>query len=138
MNNNLELIRQKCIEAGGDTPNFCCKYQTYDPKDFCDDCLSHSEPTIRLADILLAIKAIENWNDYPIQVNDNVAFGAFPNYIELAWNLRKDDLNEQSEETINFFGRNAEMKYLYLIPLILVMFSLLCITEICGASCSSS
>ena len=56
---------------------------------------------IRLADVLLAIPKSEPLTLFPErlifgEVNEKGAFGI--------WNLRKDDLNEQSEETIDFLA----------------------------------
>lgn len=93
-----EAIRQKCIKANPNRIHFCCKYGTYDDNEFCDYCLEHARP-IRLADILLAIDeknrvaGMKGWN----LITVDAAFKIISLY-----DLRADDLEQQSEETINF------------------------------------
>lgn len=80
---NLELIQQKCAEANPDGFEF-----------------GVSRP-IRLADVLLAIRANPSHHSYSIQVSENVSFCRGETWIEIGWNLRKDNLNDQSEDTIH-------------------------------------
>lgn len=123
---NLELIRQKCIEANPDIVEcLSCKGQGFTSEHDvpashnggdgscetcpvqvqCIDCSATGkiEPRpIRLADVLLAIK-----KDGFSLSSDGIFLENidYETYKECgAWNLRKDDLNEQSEETINFLA----------------------------------
>ncbi|HEY1757932.1 MAG TPA: hypothetical protein VGG72_21360 [Bryobacteraceae bacterium] len=135
---NLDLIRQKCIEANPDIVELkegCIvhvnelshtvfgkdggKFMAYLNRPFPDDLLVNdfydcefSEGTdeiriigrpIRLADVLLAAigKGLAV-NTIGVFMSDEE--GIMPHTFRAAWNLRKDDLNEQSEETINFLA----------------------------------
>lgn len=104
--NNLDLIRQKCIEANPES--FECSMGT--------ECLHHvckkSRP-IRLADCLLAIGKIDRLNVDVPQVVFVSARGYFSMLTEQhtidvnygkQWNLKLDDLTKQSEETITFLA----------------------------------
>jgi hypothetical protein len=89
-NTNLDLIRQKCIEANPEImatrncthPN--CQYAEH----------TFSGRSIRLADVLLAIFEAD-----AEERADELIHGSVK-----VWNLRKDHLNEQSEETIDFLA----------------------------------
>ena len=68
------------------------------------------QDTIRLADVLLAIRKKGNDTWYSIDF-EGVFWGCEPNCkpeaisaFHVLWNVRKDDLNEQSEETIDFLA----------------------------------
>lgn len=113
----LKLIREKCIEANPQIEDrlFCDKYQTFSPKDFCDECLRLVAP-IRLADVLLALQNTVKDVDEPIitvaQSGGFVALDVATETWEFArsedkdeiveWNLHADDLEKQSEQTVEF------------------------------------
>jgi len=93
-NQKLELIRQKCIEAHGE-----CEHPI-NAGARCQFGCCQNRP-IRLADVLLAIEP---------GIYLDVSGGFFKHdargvriYFAI-WNLRKDDLNSQSEETIDFLA----------------------------------
>jgi len=104
MNENLELIRQKCIEANPEIK----ERVTFD---FIGTEIDKT--TIRLADVLLTLgsttRAIKgqihlSWAGTPkwlvIKSRDDVAYRSHDGGC--AWKMESDDLNEQSEETIDF------------------------------------
>jgi len=115
MNEKLELIRQKCIEAN---PEILETLSLSENAEIIHT-RTISRP-IRLADVLLAIRE----KDVVIsafQSDEGACFGKVvdgnTNYDDrfevdwsLAfWNLRKDDLNEQSQETISFIASLFEV-----------------------------
>ena len=144
MNKQLELIRQKCIEANPEIVElkFGCEvilkqsifgrqkgvhgfvgatpdgifivfpgdgHQIYCEEENAYEVIGRP---IRLADVLLAIfegKVYEKINEVPL-ILDSGLFGTSTvghaiKTSGYSWNLRKDDLNEQSEETINFLAK---------------------------------
>jgi hypothetical protein len=95
----INLIREKCVEANPSIQDreYCCKYSTYDRRNFCDRC-SEKPLGIHLADVLLAL------GSQSIVIG---AEGQFRNYDDDCddapyWNLRADDLREQSDATVEF------------------------------------
>jgi hypothetical protein len=87
-NQNLDLIRQKCIEAiEGNDLLFDGKYPTAEKL-----LVKHYRP-IHLADVLLAIEANYGSATLSTQV-----------LAMERWNLRTDDLNQQSDEEITFLA----------------------------------
>jgi len=92
----LAAIRQKCIEAN----------PTIKDDTLCTpECRVHRRP-IRLADILLAAarnSVLEGWQ-YMVDVCGD--FYALPDgnnpQLKAHWNLRADNLEDQSDETIAF------------------------------------
>jgi hypothetical protein len=100
MNQKLELIRQKCIEANpeirDDAGCFIHCRMLQGGQEWGDSCMCKVR-TVRLADVvnfLRTIKGSGNANRYAAWALELIGI----------WNLRKDDLNEQSEETINFLS----------------------------------
>jgi hypothetical protein len=94
----IAFITQKCIAANENKALFCeCP--------LCQGDRWCSRP-IRLADVLLAIEEKDN-DVRDVKIYLHQAFhevGIIWGNIEACWNLRKDDLTEQSEETINFIA----------------------------------
>lgn len=94
MNTNLEIIRAACIKAN---PEFESKNTSMMLKGPFTGLINYRDPTIRLAEVLLAIRkankgtAASTWGLNSIQQR----------IIDL-WNLRLDDLAQQSEETLAF------------------------------------
>lgn len=92
----IKLIRQKCIEANSTKEwNWHCPARKTCSVDF--------EEPVRLADVLLAIPQL--WVQPKIERKDDYRYinnGVFSTGIK--WNLRKDDLTEQSDETIAFLA----------------------------------
>ena len=105
MNDKLTLIREKCIAANPEIKGvFCegCGIPWKDAKSTCpryvsDPCYPspERERPIRLADVLLAIETAAKK-----RVDENE--GEMAHVSVHLWNLRADDLQQQSEETINF------------------------------------
>jgi hypothetical protein len=111
----LDLIRQKCIEANPEIEGKlhaqwgCPKH---DPSAFKKQlhctCVKVNARPIRLADVLLAMHTIS------VYVGDDGQFYQFDGFTDdgghalqsktIAWNLRKDRLNEQSDECIRFLA----------------------------------
>lgn len=105
MNSNLEIIRAVCIDANPEIVSVV-------ENEF--DGVDVSERPIRFADVLLAIGKKERghifaradgeiavffkWVDFGEEKRHEVE----PTYIE--WNLRKDDLTQQSPETLQFLS----------------------------------
>ena len=103
----LESVRQKCIEVN---PRISERGHTHDPIGFpCED-------DIRLADVLLACEAVKPeylcidsrgvlYHDYlfePPQAVPNPQKRQRRSRVHGVWNLRQDDLELQSPETISF------------------------------------
>jgi hypothetical protein len=110
MNEKLELIRQKCIEANPEIaiPCGCPKGGMYWDGQACEKCggTEYKSRPIRLADVLLAIPTdgIE-WSMKKDRVGLRQSLGFKKEPTDwVHWNLRKDDLNKQSEETIDFLA----------------------------------
>lgn len=99
--NNIDLIRQKCVEANPEI-------EIWEEGDNVPDVRP-----IRLADVLLAIGKIDRLNVDVPQVVFVSARGYFSmltvqhtidvNYGK-QWNLQKDSLEEQDEETLAFLA----------------------------------
>jgi hypothetical protein len=95
-NDQLSLIRQKCIEA-------LCAHGTRSEQSLYT---RGFDRPIRLADVLLAITKASPNNHNRVWLKSDGRFVLNENGNSLHnpadWNLRKDDLTEQSEECINF------------------------------------
>lgn len=84
MNDNLEIIRKAAIAANPEKEWVYFRYEGG------TESTEYEEP-IRLADVLLAISLLPPpCNDYLVST--------------IGWNLRRDDLAEQSEETLAFLA----------------------------------
>jgi hypothetical protein len=105
MNEKLELIRQACIAANPnrrweDLGN-CKRHWADDFSQTCS-CPPDSERKLpcRLADVLLAIKsthyALDSEGEFMLHAD-----GSW-HYAGPIWNLRNDDLSQQSNECIEF------------------------------------
>ena len=95
---NLEIIRQKCIEANPEPYKNLVR----------DNATNFA--TIRLADVLLAIYTKlareENIKSERIRgMQQRNRYGALVDVLLDKYDLRKDDLNDQSEETITFIAQ---------------------------------
>lgn len=94
MTDKLQAIREKCEEANRE------KFHTAD----CYCGLEHDE-TIRLADVLLAIAKSKKEKFVVYSVDQN---GLFYKYLanwrdqKVKYDLRNDDVSEQSQEFIDF------------------------------------
>jgi hypothetical protein len=86
----LADIRAACIKANSEIQDWCKKHDG--KTDGCFSCGMSSRP-IRLADVLLAIPQIES----PIETQLTHRI-----QVVLRWNLRKDRLEDQSPETLDF------------------------------------
>ena len=95
---NLQIVRGAVIKANPEIMEIrvrkLCKEHGFG-NDKCH-CIARQRP-IRLADVLLAIGEIRP--DFLLAVGHLAS-----------WNLRKDNLEEQSEETINFLASLLEKK----------------------------
>lgn len=97
--NNLDFIRQKCVEAN---PEGGIMNKTYP---------GLQKRPIRLADCLLAIKEkvggeagiYQKWLDGSYQAKKSIVGFIFGDQMH-CWNLRKDSLEEQDEDTITFIA----------------------------------
>jgi hypothetical protein len=100
---NLDLIRQKCIEANPKIAR----------RKVCDEEVCAIDLNIRLADVLLAVQKLGSeqlWIGASIRdgyacwlgVDDNNAIISFAE--DKSWNLREDDLTKQSPETLAFLA----------------------------------
>jgi hypothetical protein len=117
MEQNIEIIRKACIEANPDIKSkyhvstgnnlrcsLCGELDNYDNAGKCQNGVIRP---IRLADILLAIAKFGDY--YTIDVDGRFIFGKewikeSNDVLALTWNLRKDSLTDQSEETITFLA----------------------------------
>jgi hypothetical protein len=113
--NHLELIRQKCIEAN---PNRTEGWDIDSGRSTGSGYLEHMP--CRLADVLLAIGKKEN---EPKSIEERIVPKHYVNASgqiwekkigrqevrlstsSLFWNLLRDDLNEQSEDTIHLLAQ---------------------------------
>jgi hypothetical protein len=114
MTSNLDLIRQKCIEANPEirTSRFRCLCAENGRCSYKDHNRVGRE--VRLADVLLAMN--KKLNDeasgaviiagddgtFGIVYTDRPGYEKYVNWQSEEWNLREDDLTKQSEETISF------------------------------------
>jgi len=93
----IEKIRKACIKANWpDVPESAYKWE-----------FENGEPT-RLADVLLAIGGYGNWfiDDTGIFIRAvRKEFTYDYTSPNIKWNLTKDNLNDQSEETLEFISR---------------------------------
>lgn len=97
MNQKLEAIRQKCIEAN---------------QDKWTRSMQAREFPIRLADVLLAMHGNRKSGQLFAVVGNGAIYelsgGNFKEDADkpalASWNLRQDDLEEQSPETIDFIA----------------------------------
>lgn len=87
--NNLDFIRQKCVEANPE------KWNKVTPV------LRHFE-FFRLADVLLAMR--DNWVEIRLSVPFVLFVQTYPNHATAKWDCRQDDLIEQDEETLAFLA----------------------------------
>lgn len=105
MNTNLEIIRAACIKAN---PEIKERASTDTGTDSRPKIYFEFEDDIRLADVLLAIDKTPHWmlgkwsvrSDGAIATPDNFMHGD----ILASWNLHKDDLTQQSPETLQFLA----------------------------------
>lgn len=95
--NNIELIRQKRIEANPEIENTYVLDSFWEINKVETAKIRQGRP-IHLADVLLALPNPEPLSLYP----NRLLIGTHP--AVFWWNLRKDDLTEQSEETITFLA----------------------------------
>lgn len=99
----IKLIREKCIAANPQKKwrddERCHRHLVQDES--VHDCYCVNEP-VRLADVLLSIA--ERIGFATVKELGINSFGEFffSDNIKERWNLRADDLEKQSEETINF------------------------------------
>jgi hypothetical protein len=127
MTDKIKLIREKCIAAnpklklrgahgairGSPCPDCGEELGNDNGVIFCGTCpiglsdkSTHISRPIRLADVLLAIPQNESCKAQAVSMNGD--FFDFDDDMKTytivgsPWNLRADDLEKQSEETINF------------------------------------
>lgn len=108
MEDKIKTIREKCIEAGCTVGGICSSHD-YSHSD-CFAC-QMSNRTVRLADVLLAIQGVGKNMRFNLTNGghrdnlwircDNI-FGGEEDSECPMWNLLKDDLTQQSPETIDF------------------------------------
>lgn len=112
----IEAIRQKCIEANPEIETQRCGNCGYEMDGgYCRELDSEGEgqphcpgPSelrpIRLADVLLAIKNKSILVDITGNFWEWRSMNEAPRSFAATWNLRKDDLTEQSDECITFLA----------------------------------
>lgn len=114
MNDNLEIIRKAVIAANPEIRNWSDCF-VHNPLlqggADGDSCQCKIRP-IRLADVMLAIqhqRVLENGGKIPTSASKIFeTTGKINELIWLRWNLRKDSLEEQSEECLQFLGTLLE------------------------------
>ena len=84
--NKIDKIREACIKANPEIEQIC---GGEDVAHFCPNCSNKIGRPIRLADVLLAIGEVRP--DFLLAVGHPAN-----------WNLKDDNLENQSEETIGF------------------------------------
>ncbi len=99
----IEVIRAKCIEANPEIKKR--RYAIGRGEDFYTS--KYILPTIHIADVLVAIQHTPKTSklvidDYGVFWDMNTLKNSTLQEKSFAWNLLKDDLTLQSEETINF------------------------------------
>lgn len=88
---NIEIVRAACVAANPTILKNDCR--------LCEGEYDGERP-IRLADVLLAIRDNTGMNRPHVHINGEgleIGHSRF-------WNCRKDDLTEQSEETLHFLA----------------------------------
>lgn len=102
----IERIRQKCIEAN---PEIRGREYVYTGARG-GKAISTVNSPIRLADVLLALLATKKWvevrlasTDFEIGYDDHADENSYTKWV--SWSLRNDDLEQQSEECVEFIGR---------------------------------
>lgn len=96
----IALVRQKCIEANSDFLVGPCLGCARKGKAHLLALRPDQRP-IRLADVLLALDGLRKNEPYSKTQRN---FEAVTLGYTKGWNLRKDDLIEQSDETIEFIA----------------------------------
>ena len=97
MTTTLEAIRAKCIEAN---PEKATRNESLLLTAPFSGIITRRDDTIRLADVLLAI------GEYCI----SAAVILVDRNNAARWNLREDDLENQSPETIAFLGKVLDIR----------------------------
>lgn len=106
---NIEKVRAACIAANPEIEKGCQCFACRE-----HSCCSDLRP-IRLADVLLAIGLSDDLTGGGIRGHGISSDGRFTklfgdagesgcNWLEIAWNLRADRLDEQSDECVAFLG----------------------------------
>ena len=107
---NLELVRQKCIEANPEIAGRCFDCGCLNDGDNCSTGGVHSEPRpIHLADVLLAIgdRGLASMSISPVTIDYGKVSFIWEPYGQsghFMWNLKDDDLTHQSQETVDFLA----------------------------------
>ena len=117
---NLEALKKKIIEANPEkfgcyfvSPHSWADGESFDsPR--CGDCWctirevhTHSEKVFRLADVLLAIEKAGLSKHFIVLPSGNIYLFESGTLGQPSgnWNLREDDLEKQSEETLAFLEK---------------------------------
>jgi hypothetical protein len=112
---NIALIREKCIGANPETASRNLSAETVDAHISGGICSVEKESrVIRLADVLLAMDDnADIAGDYSVETDGTLMKRHPPKgmtdeywgYTKFRWNLRKDDLTEQSDECLSFLAQ---------------------------------
>lgn len=94
--NPIEIIRAACIKTN---PEIETRRIDFEDEDTGADTWIQDD-TIRLADVLLAIGA----NGFVVSGTGQFYTGDPAKFGQPHWNLRKDNLSEQSPETLTFLA----------------------------------
>lgn len=100
---NIEIIRKACVAANPQVGNYdVCPCGMSDCQNFRD---GRIDAPIRLADVLLAVPHLKPKDHRNIVRGQAESVGnvGFMTVI-CEWNLRKDDLTEQSDECLTFLA----------------------------------
>ncbi len=109
---NLQKIREACIKANSKIRDFeygteLCKRHRIGYKEGqleCKDCIAATRP-IHLADVLLAIEEKGTKLTFAIWVNENGVMKDIEREETCFWNLKDDNLENQSEPTKKLIAR---------------------------------
>lgn len=106
---HLESIRGACIEANPEIEKQKCVMCGYvDCDRSTTGCPAYIGRPIRLADILIALETYSILGGWQFMVDVCGDFYALPDgnnpQIKSRWNLRKDNLEDQSEECLAFLA----------------------------------
>ena len=100
----LDLVRAACIEANPSDPTL----RDQNSGQGLQIKRAHGRP-VRLADVLLAIERSDHDELYSVGeggwfYQDTLQGDGYAN-MDVLWNLRKDDLTEQSDECVSFLAQ---------------------------------
>lgn len=102
----LKVIRDACLKAN---PEIEVRNSSMMLKGTFTGLINHRDTKIRVADVLLALESIKSrehtyWIDCGGQFASRKFSEEHESWLHVFWNLRADNLNEQSDECVAFIA----------------------------------